>query len=215
MEELILSIELKIVLELSALILGLVNGLFLLKYYLRDKPRIFAKAIYPGSYQWYFDLPAGIYNEFKTRKYGFLAYIEVVNKGLRDVSLESWNLFLKTNLNKWVGLVPISIPEPQSYLGSSENVKILPVLGQKGLSYDGSTLIKSGCSISGMAYYIAEFYGGEGWNPMTAEEKAIGRIIVKDLFGNVSKFNICFTKIALDKVKNIIKDIDKIDIPKK
>jgi uncharacterized protein YneF (UPF0154 family) len=45
LEELILSIELKIVLELSALILGLVNGLFLLKYYLRDKPRIFAKAI--------------------------------------------------------------------------------------------------------------------------------------------------------------------------
>ena len=205
----------KYFLDLAAIILGIVNGLFLLKFYLRDKAKISAKAIYPYYYQWFFDLPPGIHKDLKTRKYGFLAYIDVINKGLRDVSLESWNLFLKTNLNKWVELVPISIPEPQGFMGDSENIKIYPVLGQRGLFHEGLTMIKSGGVVSGMSYYIADFYGGEGWDPFIKEGKAVGRIVVKDMFGNVSKFNIFFTKITLDRAKNIIKDIDKIDMPKK
>ena len=65
-----------------------------------------------------------------------------------------------------------------------------------------------------MSYYIAGFFGGEGWNPLVKKEKAIGKIIVKDIFGHESKINISFTRITLDRAKNIIKDIDKIDISK-
>jgi len=205
--------EYKPFLDLAALILGIVNGFFLLKFYFRDKARISAKAVWPEFYQWYFKLPPRIYKGTKTRKYGFLTYLDVSNKGLRDVSLESWNLYLRTKLKKWIKLPPISIPEPQGDIGASGNVKIISVLGQKGLFHEGSTMIKSGGSISGMSYYIAEFYGGGGWDPLMKENKAVGRIIVRDIFGNSSKVNVLFTKISLERVKRIIENIDKIDLP--
>ena len=56
-------------------------------------------------------------------------------------------MFLRTNLKKWVELVPISIPEPQGCMGASENIKIIPVMGQKGFFHEGSTMVKSGGSI--------------------------------------------------------------------
>lgn len=151
---------LKPILELSALILSLVNGLMLLRNYLRDRPRLGVTAIHPDTYQWFFKLPDGKYENQPTRKYGFLAYISVTNRGLRDVSLDSWHLRVRNVGKKWVELKPLSIPEPRFEIGESGSVKVWPVLGTKGQFHGGDTMIKAGSSVSGFAYYVAEFYGG-------------------------------------------------------
>ncbi|MFC1994952.1 hypothetical protein ACFLVK_00915 [Chloroflexota bacterium] len=74
---------------LGALILSIVNGLALLRFYLRDKPKLSVHPIHPDVYQWWFKLLGGEYEGKHTRKYGFLAYIGISNHGLRKVSLSS------------------------------------------------------------------------------------------------------------------------------
>ena len=200
------------ILGLVATALGIINGLMLLRGYLRDRPHLVIEVIHPDIYQWYFMLPEGTYKGDKTRKYGFLTYIGIINKGLRDVSLNSWTLHLKTKLGKWSQFRPLSIPEPQIELGQTKNLKVWPVLGQKGPLFAGDVMIKSGASIAGFAYYVAEFYSGEGWNPSVKGDKVIGKIVVQDVFGNKSSTKIGFTKIPLDKARKMIPDIDKIDL---
>jgi len=197
---------------MSALILSLVNGLMLLRNYLSDRPRLFVNPIHPDVYQWFFPLPKGEYQDQQTRKYGFLVYFAVGNRGLRDVSLESWRLHLKTVRGKWVELKPLSIPEPQIELGQSGSSKVYPVLGQKGPYFQGDIMIKAGSSVSGFAYYIAEFYGGRAWEPSIKEGKAIGRIEVQSVFGKKAQSKIFFTEIPLEKARTMIMDIDKIDL---
>lgn len=203
---------LKSILEMSALILSLVNGLMLLRNYLRDRPKLSVSPIHPDVYQWFFNLPSGKYQDKTTRRYGFLTYLSIVNQGLRDVSLNSWRLHLKTVGRKWVQLKPISIPEPQTELGQSGNLKVWPVLGQKGLYHEGDTMVKAGSSVSGFAYYIAEFFGEEEWKPLLRNGKALGKIEVKSIFGDKAKTKILFTEIPLENAKKMIPDIDKIDL---
>lgn len=200
----------KSILELSALILGLVNGIILLRNYLRDKPKLSVSPIYPNIYQWFFALPNKDQSQ-TIRKYGFLTYLSIINRGFRDVSLDSWCLHLKTVGGKWVELNPMSISEPQIELGQSGNLKVYPVLGQKGLYHNEDIMIKAGSSISGFAYFIANFFGEDSWNPLLMGGKAIGKIEVKSIFGNKAGTKILFTKISLEKAKKMVEDIDKID----
>jgi len=204
--------EWKLVLQSSALILGLVNGLMLLRHYLRDRPKLALSAIHPDSYQWFFVLPDGKYQNQPTRKYGFLSYVSIINRGIRDVSLESWSLHIKTVGGKWVELHPLSIPEPQIELGQSGSLKVWPVLGQKGVYHKENAMIRAGSGISGFAYYIAEHYGGNTWNPMIKEGKATGRIVVRSVLGNKASAKVPFTKIPLKKAKEIVEGIDKVDL---
>lgn len=44
-------------LQLSGLILSIVNGLMLLRFYLRDRARLTLHPIHPDTYQWWFTLP--------------------------------------------------------------------------------------------------------------------------------------------------------------
>jgi hypothetical protein len=200
--------EIKEILGLGALILSIINGLFLLQYYLRDRPKLSVHPIHPDVYQWWFKLPSGEYEGNPTRKYGFLAYIDITNRGLRKVSLDSWRLFINTVLGKQFELKPISIPEPKwEFPGGT---KIWPVLGQRGLSFEGNTTIDGGCSIAGMVYYYAEFYGGEGWNPKIDNDKITGKLIIKDVFGNKSHAKITFSEIPLERVASMIEGIGKI-----
>lgn len=203
----------KPLLELSALILSIVNGFMLLRTYLRDKPKLVVRPIHADTYQWFFVLPGGKYHDQTTRKYGFLTYIAITNRGIRDVSLNSWRLLLKTAGKKWVELKPMSIPEPRIELGQSGSVKVWPVLGQKGQFHQGNTMVKSGSGISGFIYYIAEFYGGGYWNPLIIDKKAVGKIVIQSVFGNKAKAKIMFTEITLEKAKKMIENIDKIDFP--
>lgn len=198
-------------LELSALILSIVNGLILLISYLRDKPELTVRPVHPNIYQWFFSLPSGKFQEHQTRKYGFLCYISIANKGIRDVSLDYWHLHIKTVGNKWIELNPITIPEPQIELGQSGQIKSWPVLGQKGLYYEGDTMVKAGSSISGFAYYILEFWGTDNWNLKLIDGKAEGKMEIKGVFGKKASVKILFTEIPLEKATKMVKGIDTVD----
>jgi len=121
-------------------------------------------------------------------------------------------LHIKTVGEKWVELHPLSIPEPQIELGQSGSLKVWPVLGQKGVYHKENAMIRAGSSISGFAYYIAEHYGGNAWNPMIKEGKATGKIVVRSVLGNKASAKILFTKIPLKKAKKIVEGIDKVDL---
>ncbi len=199
----------KALLELSALILSLINGFMLLKYYFNDRPKLCVEPVHPEVYQWWFRLPDGKNNDSLTRKYGFLVYAAILNRGLRKVSLSSWRLFIKTGI-KEIDLRPISIPEPQAELSKSGHIKAWPVLGQKGIHFGGNTLIDSGTSISGMAYYIAEVYGSESWNPVIKNGKINGKFVITDVFGNKAKTEIIFNESTVERVKTMIENIELI-----
>jgi len=199
----------KSALELSALILSIINGLMLLRSYLRDKPKLTVRPIHPDVYQWFFTLPSGKYLDQTTRRYGYLAYVSIANKGLRDVTLDSWRLHLKTISGKWFELKPVSIPEPEIRLTPSGILKAYPVLGEKGVHFKGGTMVRSGGSITGFVYYIAEFYGGY-WNPLIENGKSIGKIIVRSIFGDKASTEIVFREIPIEEVRKMIKDIDNI-----
>jgi len=209
------SLPWKSLLELSALILGLVNGLILLRNYLRDRPELVVRPIHSDTYQWFFPLPCGNYQGQPTRKYGFLTYIGIANRGIRDVAIESWRLRIKTDGHGWQELGPVSIPEPQIELGESGSLKIWPVLGQKGVFHQGDTMLKSGDSIAGFAFYIAGFYGDKSWNPLVRNGKAIGEVLVRSVLGQKAKSKVFLREIPLEKAKRMVKGIDQIDLPEK
>jgi hypothetical protein len=85
----------KILLSASALVLSVVNGLILLWSYLRDRPILGVSLVEPDT-QWFFALPDDTYQGQPTRNHGLLTYIKVVNRGRRDVSLDSWYLHIKS-----------------------------------------------------------------------------------------------------------------------
>jgi hypothetical protein len=89
--------------------------------------------------------------------------------------------------------------------------KALPVLGCVGIYHDGNTMVKSGASISGMAYYIAKFYDDPVFNPLFVDGKTRGIIEVKSVFGQKTTVKIEFTEISLEKAKSMIENIDQID----
>jgi hypothetical protein len=146
-----------------------------------------------------------------TRKHGFLTYIKIINRGLRDVSLDSWNLIINTVGNQQIKLSPLSIPQPQIKLGGSENLKLFPVLGQPSvMGQGGDTMVKSGDSVSGFAYYIAEFYGSYNYNILAKNGKIEGKVVIESVLGDKANTIIIFNEITLEKANSLIKDIDKI-----
>jgi len=200
---------LKPALELSALVLSIVNGLMLLNFYLRDKPKLTVEPVHPEVYQWWFKLPGDNFQGNPTRRYGFIAYIGVTNSGLRKVKLNSWRLFVRTRLHKWAELKPINMPEPSATI--SEHVKLYPVLGQHGLYSTGDTMVDSGGSTSGMVYYLYECYGGEGWNPQSSDGVIQGEFRIRDAFKKKAKCKVYFREKSLDDIKRFAPGIDTID----
>jgi len=190
-------------------VLSVVNGLYLLWNNIRDRSRLTVYPIHPEVYQWYFDLPPGEHGGQLTRKYGFLTYIAITNRGLRDVSINYWHLFLKTRAGRSVELKPLSITEPEVVIGEMA-AKKYPVLGVKGVAFSGDTMVKSGDSIVGFAYYVAEFYGDESSNPLIENERAIGEMVIKSVFGNKVKTRIEFSRITLARAQEIIPHIETI-----
>jgi len=207
----IITEELVTFLGFCALLLGIINGLILFRNYIRDRPKLTVYPIHPDVYQWYFELPLGVYQGNPTRKYGFLIYIAITNRGLRDVSIDYWHLFLKTIQGDKIELKPLTIIEPKIKIGKMAD-KTYPVLGIKGIVYEGDTMVKSGDSISGFAYYIAEFYGNpKEYGLIIENETTKGEIVVKSVFENRAKTKIRFRKIELSRVQEMIPEIETID----
>ena len=182
----------------------------LLRSYLRDRPILEVNPIHPDTYQWFFRMPDGNINNIPTRKYGFLIYISIQNKGIRDVSLCEWRLMINTRARKQIELKPISIPEPQLPLGETQNIKIWSVLGTKGAYHEGDTMIRSGDSVGGFAYYVAEVYGSDDWNPTIENGKTTVRIRVRGVYGKAAYTNITLTEKTLNEVSKLIPNIDTV-----
>jgi hypothetical protein len=195
-------------LQLSALVLGLFNGIFLLKFYIRDRPKLKAAPVHPEVYQWWFRMPDGNFQDQRTRRYGFLAYVSVANKGLRKVQLDDWCLWVRTGLLKRSGLQPLNMPEPEIKLG--DQVKFYPVLGQSGLHFDGETLVEPGCSIAGMAFYKYECYGAEVWDPRIHDGRIATTFIAKPVFGRKCRCNISFVEKTLAEINAVAPGIHLI-----
>jgi hypothetical protein len=204
-----MHVPVKSILELAALILGLVNGLMLLRGYLRDRSILKVEPIHPDTYQWFFRLPEGEHERLTTRRYGFLAYIDVVNCGRRDVSLSGWRLHGTTKGGKRFEMKPMSIPEPQIEIREAYT-KVYPVLGVRGPQFFGDTMVKSGASISGFCYYMAEFVGGPNWDLPVHDGTAALELTVQSVFGSKAKTEIIFTEISLEKADKIIPGIANI-----
>ncbi|PYS47384.1 MAG: hypothetical protein DMF68_16135 [Acidobacteria bacterium] len=203
-----LKANLKLALEMSALFLGIVNGLMLLKFNLRDKPKLDVKPIHPEVYQWWFMLPSKEFEGQPTRRYGFLAYVGIVNRGLRKVSLESWRLFVKGEKIREVELKAINMPEIVIKIGS--HIKMLPSLGQRTVNFEGDTVIDAGTSILGMVYYVYECWGDAVWNPKIQNGKITAKFVVKNAFWKQSKCKVVFSEKSLEWVTDIARGIEEI-----
>lgn len=198
----------KEVLEVSALLLSIVNGLMLLRAYLLDRPILKIYPVHPDIYQWWFRLPNGEYEGQVTRRYGFLIYVAIDNYGLRKVAVNSWRLFIRNHKRRWrkVELKALNIPEPTIHM-EGVGTKVLPVLGQRGPAYGGDLMVESGSGITGTAYYVAEFWGHEGYNPIIKGGKITGTLVVRNVLGGKAKKTIVFSEQSLEEVKKIIPNI--------
>jgi hypothetical protein len=195
----------KRLLELASLILGVINGWFLLKFYLRDRPRLKVKPVSPGFYQWWFRMPDDEHDRNKTRRYNFLVYVDIVNKGLRKTELESWWLSVQTEGQGRHRLNPINMPEPKVAIGKFE--KHYPVLGQRGINSGGSTLTEPGCSTPGMVFFEYECYGSESWDPAIHNGKICATFFAKSIFGQTCQCPIEFSEKSFSEIQAIAPDI--------
>lgn len=181
----------------------------LLKFYSRDKAKLTVHPVHPDTYQWWFEMPGREYEGKATRRYGFISYIAIQNSGLRKTQLTSWRLAIKSRLNKSHELRPINMPEPSARIG--EHMKLYPVLGQRGLHFEGDTLVDSGCSTSGMVYYLYECYGGAGWDPQMTNNKISGVFQVSDGFDKKAQCDVQFSRKSLEDIVKFAPGIEKID----
>jgi hypothetical protein len=178
------------VLQAAALVLSVVNGVALLRNHLRDRPKLIVKPIYPAAHQLWALLDGSTRDGPPARRYGFLAYVSVLNRGLRPVSLEDWTLEVPGVGGFRATLSPLSIPEPEVVLGVVK--KVFPVLGQKGASHSGGLRVEPGGEVSGMAFFVLDCFGGPESNPVMAEGAIGGTFRVSHIFGGKASCKIVF-----------------------
>lgn len=196
------------VLELAALILSVINGLILVRVHFRDRAKLRVVPVHPEVYQWWVRLPDGMRDNRPSRRFAFLAYIGISNEGYRAVTLNRWRLEIVTINGNRAELAAISIPEPAVKLG--ENVKVYPVLGQKGPIHPGEMRVESGDSISGMALYVFECFGPDSWNPRASNRVIAGLLRVNDVFGGKTRTRIEFREKGFAALREIVPDLQSI-----
>ncbi|WP_158704991.1 hypothetical protein [Salinibacter altiplanensis] len=191
------------ILSLAALFLSVVNGFFILWYYLRDSPNLVIKPIHPDTYQWWFELPSREHDGQETRRYGFLLYAGVANQGLRKTALDTWRLQFHLAWWKPVNLKPRNMPQPRSPLGNQK--KIYNVFGQESGVFGDTTTVGSGESTAGMVLYIYECYGSTDWDPpVTGDDTIEVSLILEEVFGSSTKETFELSKKPLDEIEELI-----------
>lgn len=195
-------------LQVSALVLSVINGLILVRVRIRDRARLKVAPIHPDTYQWWFRLPDATFQGRTTRLFGFLGYIAVLNRGYRAVSINGWRLRIGAKNHQYAELRAFSIPEPTYNMG--EHLKVFPVLGQKGLIHQGEVRIDSGDSTGGMAFYVYECFGSDSWDPLVRDGKIKGRYTVRDVFGGKAKCQVIFREKTLEDVEAMIPSLRDI-----
>jgi hypothetical protein len=163
----------------------------------------------PDVYQWWFELPNGEYEGKQTRRFGFLVYAAIMNKGRRITTITSWRVKIRALNNHTKELEPLTISEPTIQLGEL-GVKSLAVLGIRGTNFSGEMIARPGEGVSGFAYYIYEYWGDEKYSPNTKDGRIVAQFVVKDIFNKQRKSKIIFRKKSLEEVQEIIPNIHKI-----
>ena len=198
----------KLSFEMASLFLGLVNGVCLLYFYRRDKAKFVVSPIHPDIYQWWFELPDGMNDGSETKCYGFVAYIGVSNKGLRNAALNKWRLSLPIGKRfKKFELRPMNLPEPQ--FKTEGFTKSMPILGQVTSWHNGEVMVNSGASISGMTYFVYQYYGNPSWGPKIINNKITAKIKVKNVFGQSISKKIIFAKKETSWIEESFPNITK------
>lgn len=203
------TLDFKRLSEMSALILSIVNGIILYRNFRRDRAILKVGLVHPAVYQWFFRLPPRSYNGHETRRYGFLVYLSVKNKGLREVDVDYWRLSILTGKEWTKPLCSLNISEPTVNF-EEFGLKVLPVLGLKGIYTDGSTLVKSGHSISGMAYYEFEVWGDLIWDPIIKNEQITVKIQINSVLENKDSLQFEVKNYSYEKVEQMIPNLDKL-----
>lgn len=144
-------------------------------------------------------MPSGRHDGEETRRYGFIAYVDILNKGLRKTELDSWWLYLRTEGQGKHRLEPINMPEPKVTIG--DLVKHYAVIGQKGVNCDGGTLVEPGCATTGMAFFEYECYGGKSWDPAIRNGRISATFFAKGILGKTCHRVIEFTEKSFDELK--------------
>ena len=90
------------------------------------------------------------------------------------------------------------MPEPKVTIGELE--KFYPVLGQRGVHFDGSTLTEPGCSITGMVFFEYECYGDESWDPAILNGKVSTTFSVKSIFGQTCQCTLECSEKSFDEI---------------
>lgn len=205
--------EVERILTLSALFLSITNAIFILRQFLRDKPILRLRVIYPDDFQWWFEHKIVYHAGAQQIKLGFLVYMSISNKGLRDTTLDLWNLNVKRRDGRKETLNPLSIPQPKQVLTLSSGdiytrcFRALGLADEKSSEYSSLT---SGEALAGWAYYVLS--GIEGESDMPAIENDEVRVIfeVKDVFGKGAKQEVLLRKVELEHVKQFIQGIEDL-----
>jgi len=201
------------ILPAAALILSVVNGFILLSNYLRDVPKLVISPVHPETYQCWLQLEDTKKEDKVLRRYVFLSYFGVANRGLRDVAVNEWRLHIQNRLgliqfySKKKELLPYNLPEAQCIIG--EHVKLIRSFGQITQNFQGdSNMIKSGDSTSGMACWMYSVWGDEGWNPKTDKyDRVKATLKIRDVFGKRTQCQLIFQRTTLENLKKMIPTI--------
>ena len=196
-------------LDAAALVLSLVNGLFLLRFYTRDRARLGVEPVHPEVYQWWARLDDSVRDGEPTRRWGFLLYLACTNAGLRPTTLDRWRLRVYARNRRHADLVALSIPEPHAEF--SGNIKVYNVLGARGPLTDGETRIEPGGSVSGMAYYVYECWGADSWDPVVSDDGITVSLRVRDVFCNRASARIVCHQRSQDELQELIPGLGTID----
>ncbi|BAS29378.1 hypothetical protein [Limnochorda pilosa] len=197
------------VLELAALVLGVVNGTYILRHYRRDRPRIEVSFIHPDVYQWWFRLPPREDQGHPAWRFGFLLYIGISNNGLGADTPTSWHLHVPQRTRRRAELKPINVSMPTFQLPTGDG-KVFPVLGQVDPIYRGDLCVEPGRSISGMAYYHLGVWGDAAWDPVIRDGRIHAELAVGTVLGQRVRAPVTLTEVPLAKVKEMIPEIEKL-----
>lgn len=194
---------------ISVATLAFLNGLFLLRNHLTDRPKLKVSRVHTDGFAWWVRLKDREINGQLTKTYAFIAYIAVANSGRRPASFIETRLKIRTrHLIKSFESPLYNIPEPSIEL--SPNVfKHYPVLQQNTEHFSTSGPIQPGASTAGITCFIFSFWGNEWWSPNIKNSSVIGKIRIKDVFGNKHKTKIRFSNVSISEIQKFIPSIEE------
>ncbi|KAA0206552.1 hypothetical protein EDM68_01605 [Candidatus Uhrbacteria bacterium] len=145
-----------------------------------------------------------------TKRFGFLLYMGIANKGKRITTLTSWRLQVVTSHGESPQLKPLTIPEPM-LISDSVGKKFAQVLGVRGQYFLGETTVRPGESISGFVYYVYEYWGDKEFGPKITNDKIHVTFRVQDVFRKKKKVKIQTSEKPLSEIERIIPEIATIN----